>query len=273
MAFDPVKVYSYDPATLVYQGTEDAYPSPLEPDLILLPAHTTDIAPPALEEGKVPTWDPQANQWVQRPILVEDLEVVAPEYVDQTFLARVTLERFVNSGLLETAWTQAEDLPLAFRESWKPYRQALLEVDLNDPTATIVFPTKGMSLDELRILLTTPPETAAPIAPGSQEETKLTEEATKQAEEALPALALQLNDFTRTFYQTLVNDPVYQELNSTGSLELKTKLQELRSNLILAATTQVKEGLANVLTELVHFPEAEPLATFFLEQSATLVNL
>lgn len=44
-------VYHYHPDTKVLLGHSDAFPSPLEEDVFLIPAHATDIPPPEPEEG------------------------------------------------------------------------------------------------------------------------------------------------------------------------------------------------------------------------------
>ena len=48
-----------------------------------------------------------------------------------------------NRKIAETDWTQAEDIPQATRDAWKPYRQALRDITetYNSPD-TVVWPEK-----------------------------------------------------------------------------------------------------------------------------------
>lgn len=46
-------VYNYHPVTLEYVGSSEATESPLEPGVYLIPAHATEIAPPAKQDGNV----------------------------------------------------------------------------------------------------------------------------------------------------------------------------------------------------------------------------
>lgn len=51
-----MQVYSFHPGTGFYVGTTIADESPLEPGVWLMPAHTTEIAPPAYGDGQLPKW-------------------------------------------------------------------------------------------------------------------------------------------------------------------------------------------------------------------------
>lgn len=59
-------IYHYHPETGEYLGSGEADPSPLEPDVWLYPAHSTDIAPPEAQAGFVRVWD--GGQWQQQAI-------------------------------------------------------------------------------------------------------------------------------------------------------------------------------------------------------------
>lgn len=56
-----MKVYNYDPETGIYINEGIADESPLEEGVWLIPAHATDVAPPATPEGKVAVW--KGSDW------------------------------------------------------------------------------------------------------------------------------------------------------------------------------------------------------------------
>lgn len=58
-----MNVYHYHPETFEYVGTTEADVSPLEPDVFLIPAHATEIPPPATQQGFARVW--QNGEWVQ----------------------------------------------------------------------------------------------------------------------------------------------------------------------------------------------------------------
>lgn len=50
-------VYNYDPTTGEYTGENIANESPLEPGVYLIPAHSTEIAPPETSEHEAAVWN------------------------------------------------------------------------------------------------------------------------------------------------------------------------------------------------------------------------
>jgi len=69
----------------------------------------------------------------ERYQILSDLEV--------EFTERLRNKR--NEMLAETDWTQAEDIPQAIRDNWKPYRQSLRDItDTYSSLNDVVWPTK-----------------------------------------------------------------------------------------------------------------------------------
>ncbi|AHJ10722.1 putative tail fiber assembly-like protein [Rhizobium phage vB_RglS_P106B] len=54
-------VYNYHPVSLEYTGSSEARESPLEPGVYLIPAHSTEIAPPAKQDGNMRVF--KNNKW------------------------------------------------------------------------------------------------------------------------------------------------------------------------------------------------------------------
>ena len=69
-----------------------------------------------------------------------EIQTAIAELVDEG-LINLRAER--NRKIAETDWTQAEDIPQATRDVWKPYRQALRDITetYNSPD-TVVWPEK-----------------------------------------------------------------------------------------------------------------------------------
>ncbi|MEW6314627.1 MAG: hypothetical protein AB1513_11410 [Pseudomonadota bacterium] len=60
-----MQIYHYDSITGEYAGTSQADESPLEPDVFLMPAHATAIAPPAVNAGECAVF--RAGAWQVLP--------------------------------------------------------------------------------------------------------------------------------------------------------------------------------------------------------------
>ena len=90
-------VYNYDPDTREYLGPETAHESPMEPGVYLLPAHSTETAPPEADDGHVPVFADGA--WT----LVED-------HRGEVWYDTATQERheIKNLGVVPETWTPLE---------------------------------------------------------------------------------------------------------------------------------------------------------------------
>lgn len=90
-------VYNYNPETGEYLGPETAHESPLEPGVYLIPAHSTETAPPEVGEHQAAVYSDGA--WT----LVED-------HRGEVWYDTATQERheIKTLGIVPEAWTQIE---------------------------------------------------------------------------------------------------------------------------------------------------------------------
>lgn len=56
-------IYNYHPEYKNYVGFGEAFESPLEPGIYIVPAHATKIPPPLVKDGEVQIFNEQTNQW------------------------------------------------------------------------------------------------------------------------------------------------------------------------------------------------------------------
>ena len=91
-------VYSYDPQTKEYIGTEEAQESPREPGVFILPANSTESEPPSTQSGKTACWN--GTKW--------ELKV---DHRGKTFWDTATQEKHKISEIgiaPKSDWTQKE---------------------------------------------------------------------------------------------------------------------------------------------------------------------
>lgn len=69
-----MNIYHYHPETGVYLSEGQADPSPLEDGVWLIPAHATEIPPPAVAEGEQAAWIDRAWQVQLIPPVQEALK-------------------------------------------------------------------------------------------------------------------------------------------------------------------------------------------------------
>lgn len=84
-------IYNYDPATGAYVSTSTADASPREPGVFLIPAHATEIAPPAREPFTWPVFDAITATWS-----------LVPDYRGGVFYSTATGERVEITELGQT---------------------------------------------------------------------------------------------------------------------------------------------------------------------------
>lgn len=56
-------VYNYHPDYKNYVGFSEAFESPLEPGVFIIPAHATKIPPPLVKDGEVQIFNEETNKW------------------------------------------------------------------------------------------------------------------------------------------------------------------------------------------------------------------
>lgn len=58
-----MKIYNYSQLTNEFLGSADAFESPLEPGVYLVPAFATMVEPPEASEGEIPVWNSETESW------------------------------------------------------------------------------------------------------------------------------------------------------------------------------------------------------------------
>ncbi|MFZ9654663.1 MAG: hypothetical protein ACO29V_03405 [Limnohabitans sp.] len=71
-----MQIYHYHPQTGIYLGQGQADESPLEPGVFLLPASSTEIAPPNPDQDTIPAWT--GDEWILVPRPLDPDNGVAP---------------------------------------------------------------------------------------------------------------------------------------------------------------------------------------------------
>lgn len=102
-----MKVYHYDPVTMIFCGESEADESPLEPGVFLIPAHATDQAPPSPSENEVVVWG--ASGW-ELVTVQENTEPQAP-LVPGEITAWQGLTILNRSGLYASVKAYVDALP------------------------------------------------------------------------------------------------------------------------------------------------------------------
>lgn len=91
-----VRDYHYNPATLVYLGSSEADPDPLEDGVWLLPANATRVAPPITSDNEVAQYDPQTDSW--SVVLASVIQAAAEQATATSLQAQcATLARKIDS--------------------------------------------------------------------------------------------------------------------------------------------------------------------------------
>lgn len=81
-------IYNYHPETAEFIGASQADQSPLEPDVWLIPAHATEIEPPATQSGQRAVFSVDAQAW-----LVVDQPEPDPAQIKNDMWARIKSKR------------------------------------------------------------------------------------------------------------------------------------------------------------------------------------
>jgi hypothetical protein len=101
------KIYNYDATTREFTHEEDAFQSPLEPGVYVIPANATESPPnPKVPEGKRQVFDGQA--WVFVPLPTPNAPVEAAPLTDDQLVALCKVQ--AKQLLADTDYTQALDV-------------------------------------------------------------------------------------------------------------------------------------------------------------------
>lgn len=118
------EVYLFHPETKEYVGAGFADESPLEPGVYLLPAHSTELAPPMKRKDTVYVFNGESwqSKTVTPPVKAE-VDVKAE-------LSKAAINK--RDGLLQASdWTMLPDVDHGSQkrfDEWKDYRQALRDL-------------------------------------------------------------------------------------------------------------------------------------------------
>ncbi len=125
-------VYSYDPISKEFTGTEEAEANPLEPGKFLIPANCTEVTPKIVKRGFSQLFDGKA--WVY----------INNERTNKHFVLTIHSRDHRNLLLKESDWTQGLDTPEYIdRKAWRKYRQQLRDVTLQKGfPEKIIWPEK-----------------------------------------------------------------------------------------------------------------------------------
>ena len=157
-----MKIYAYHPITGEFIGLDTARPDPEDSQNWIMPADTTDIAPPEPGEYQAVVFDRQAKEWSlvddwrghkywtedgqQHSITtlgatppenaLDEPPPPTPEEVAKALRAR-------RNGMLRASdWTQLPDSPLsqAQRDDYRAHRQALRDVTEDPAWPDVTLP-------------------------------------------------------------------------------------------------------------------------------------
>lgn len=100
-----MKIYNYDPDYKYFYFESEADPSPLEPGVFLIPAHSTDIKPPTCESNKIQIFN--GTSWD----IVEDARGI--------YYSIETLEVIENLNPVERPDNSTKEVPPKVTEGYK----------------------------------------------------------------------------------------------------------------------------------------------------------
>lgn len=110
-------VYSYDPISLEFTGTDVADPDPLEPGKFLIPANCTEVQPLGQKRGYSLVFN--GKEWFR----------INNENSNRYKLLCTTTRDFRDNLLKQSDWTQLPDAPKYIdKKAWRIYRQKLRDI-------------------------------------------------------------------------------------------------------------------------------------------------
>ena len=167
-----MKIYNYHPVTKEFIGDSIADKSPLESDIYLIPANSTDIQPPDAQANQVAVFED--NDWIIKPdfrgqivykksdlseIIIQEIGEIPLDMLESLpvkpnefsawdgsgYVFDMNLVRTKRNQLLqESDFTQIPDCPLTAekKEAYRVYRQALRDLPENIDISNPLFPDK-----------------------------------------------------------------------------------------------------------------------------------
>ena len=135
-----MKIYHYSPVNGALLGSEDAFESPLEPGVYIIPAHATQSPPPeTIPVGFGCFFNGQA--WSVKSLQAADEPVTSESLTDEEILGIAKAR--AKQLLIESDWSCMQDV-LVLLDNHKDfvlYRAALRAIFLN-PTKDIEWPVQ-----------------------------------------------------------------------------------------------------------------------------------
>lgn len=119
-------VYSYDPITKIFIGEDNAWESPLEPGVYLIPAHATEVAVPEIPNNKLAVWE--NDTWVIKDIpqnnnIFKNDQQTPPQPLPWDYLKKIR-----NQYLSDSDWVVLPDSNPTNKQAWLEYRQQLRDL-------------------------------------------------------------------------------------------------------------------------------------------------
>jgi hypothetical protein len=122
----------------IFAGTDVAFESWDLNGVFLLPANSTEVAPPEIPEKFFAKWN--GSKW-ELEIIPEPEPTPEPELEPPLTWDQIRSQR--NYLLSQTDWIFAPDVTLKNKEAWLTYRQALRDIPQTFSTPEeVVWPTK-----------------------------------------------------------------------------------------------------------------------------------
>lgn len=133
-----MKIYHYSPIDGALLGSEDAFESPLEPGVYIVPAHATQSPPPAgFASGSGCFFNGQT--WIVKSLQAADEPLTSEPLTDSELVAAVKVR--AKQLLIESDWSCMQDVLVLLDnyEDFILYRAALRAIFLS-PTKDVDWP-------------------------------------------------------------------------------------------------------------------------------------
>jgi hypothetical protein len=143
-----MNAYNYDAETKKYINSEPLQPNPLEKGKWLVPANSTQIAPPLFNEEQEAFWNGSSWDIKDKPKVQETQ--INPEGEFTWVIAKErygctwdTFKAFRDIELSKTDWLALPDVNISNKQQWLQYRQQIRDIpqEYNSPDQ-IVWPLK-----------------------------------------------------------------------------------------------------------------------------------